>query len=42
MAQGYFAYACQVIEYNLINMEDLEYYYAKGYHETVLKNIYKI
>jgi len=42
MAQGFFASACQVVEYNLIEIEDLDYFYSKKYHEQVVKNIYKV
>ena len=42
LAQGFFAYACQVIEYNLINVEDLDYFYEQKYQEDVVKNIYKV
>jgi len=33
LSQGFFADACQVIEYNLINVEDLEYFSMKKYYE---------
>lgn len=32
MTEGYFSEACQVIEYNLIEMEDVEHFYDKKYH----------
>lgn len=42
MATGFFSSACQVIEYNLIEIEDLEAFYDEKYHEEVVKNIYKV
>lgn len=33
ISQGFFADACQVVEYNLINVEDLEYFLEKKYYE---------
>lgn len=32
LSEGFFADACQVIEYNLINVGDLEYFYEKKYY----------
>ena len=42
MAEGFFSSACQVIEYNLIEIEDLELFYEQKYHQDVVKNIYKV
>ena len=37
MQQGYFADSCQVLEYNLVKIADIEYFYSKNYHEIVIK-----
>jgi hypothetical protein len=32
MGLGFFSFACQVAEYNLIKMDDLQFFYEKKYH----------
>lgn len=37
--EGFYADACQVAEYNLIKLSDIEYFYEKGYHSMVVNMI---